>query len=122
VLQLRPDQVAACGDAATERFVQRCVSDVQTHWPHSAAVLGPERLVRRVHATIVLAARFSISGTAELLRLVNVAMALDDDFDPSPRHRWVEPYLADERLRHADRIERLSAHVRGHLRGEEGPA
>lgn len=122
MILFRPDQLAAYEDAATERFVERCVADVRRHWPHSAAALGGERLGKRVRAAIALAARFSISGTAELLRLVNVAMALDDDFDPTPREPWVEPYLADERLRPADRIERLSAHVRGHLRGEEATA
>ncbi|AEI64111.1 hypothetical protein [Corallococcus macrosporus] len=119
MLVIRPSQMHAFQGAAETGLLEAFAERVREFWPHSAQALGPERLRTRIQAAAALARRHGIHARTDVLRVVNAAMALDDDFTPAPRLDWVVPLLENASLHPSDRVARLSSRVLEHLQGVE---
>jgi hypothetical protein len=121
MLTIRDDQLQVFSAEANRRFIAMATDCARRHWPRRAEALGRVRLDARIRAVLVFARRWGLEEPGEVLRVVNAAMALDDDFSPVPRQPWVGQILGDPTLRPADRVERLGERVLEHLRGVVPP-
>lgn len=84
MLQLRPEQVAALSAKIDEALVTMVIGEVETHWAVVARSTPPDALRERVRELIAKCRQHGFRTESQVLRYVNVAMALGDDFESLP--------------------------------------
>lgn len=107
MLIIRDRQIDALVAARRREFLQRLVRMLRRHWPGECAALGAAGVRRRVEGALALAARYGIDGEAHLARLLNVTMALGEDFDRDPRYPWAAVVLEEEAFAPRHKVQRL---------------
>lgn len=114
MLNITAGQMRLLGEATDELFLQEVAARVGEHWPRRVERLGPQVLLARLRAVHRVALGCAIKERPDLLRLANMAMALDDDFTGKD-FAWVHATLGDTRLRPGDRLDVLDEQVRDWL-------
>jgi hypothetical protein len=112
---VRDAQLAALHALAEQRAVGELAELTRRSWPHATRALGEPRLQARIRGVIEIARRCGIADRTDVLRVINAAMALAEDFHPAPRTPWVADLLADERFPIADRLDDLAQRITAQL-------
>lgn len=115
MLVISSEQLRQLGQSADELFLRQAAVRVAEHWPRRVERLGPLALEVRLRAVYVLAQDCGVRDRPDMLRLANVAMALDDNLGTDSPNTWVHETLNDTRLRPSDRLDVLDAQVRDWL-------
>lgn len=115
MLVISSEQLRQLGQSADALFLRQAAVRVAEHWPRRVERLGPAALETRLRAVYTLAQDCGVRDRPDMLRLANVAMALDDDLCAESPNTWVRETLGDARLRPGDRLDVLDAQVRDWL-------
>ena len=121
MLTIRKEQMRHLGAAADDAHLRQAAEMVAAHWPNRAEQMGRDALVDRLRAVQRVSEDCGLRERADLLRLANVAMALDDELTDESRLPWAHDILNNERLRPADRLDVLDARVRAWLQDRSTP-
>jgi|GEM_PF-6257005 len=111
MLVINAEQLGRLAEATDEVFLKDAAVRIAEYWPKRAERLGPQALMTRLRAVRGVALGHGIKERPDLLRLANMAMALEDDLSGAAL-AWVHPLLADTRLRPGDRLDVLDDKVR----------
>lgn len=120
MLVISAEQLKTLAATTDELFLEDAAARLAVHWPKRVERLGHEALLVRLRAVHRLALANGIKERPDLLRLANMAMAVDDDLD-GEGFAWVREALADRRLRPADRLDVLDGEVRDWLLDRRTP-
>ncbi|MDG9882349.1 hypothetical protein CSV86_007565 [Pseudomonas putida CSV86] len=104
-------QMQQLAQATDEVFLKAVAACVSRHWPQRCERLGPQALLTRLRSVGQVALGYGIKERPDVLRLANMAMALDHDLSRADLD-WVHLRLGDTRLRPADRLDLLDGDVR----------
>lgn len=112
MLVVNPEQVRQLGQAADALFLSQVAVQVAAYWPRRVERLGPEALMDRLRSVYAVALDVGVQERPDVLRLANVAMALEDGLGVDTPHGWVREVLGQTGLRPSDRLDVLDAEVR----------
>src|SRR6185436_15700578 len=93
MLFIRENQMAALGRPHRDEFIDEVLALIARHWPNSLKRRGEADLRAMIDATIDEAARYGVTTRRDVMKLVNVKLALGDDF--VERHAWARQILTD---------------------------
>lgn len=106
MLTIRPEQLGALGAHFRGEFVERTLAMLAKHWPETFRTRGEESLRALVEATLAEAEGFGIRGQRDVMKLVNVKLALGDD--ALAKHAWIAELLGDAQLTAGERVTRVT--------------
>ncbi|HEV7239215.1 MAG TPA: hypothetical protein VGQ36_08250 [Thermoanaerobaculia bacterium] len=108
MLHLRPEQLAALGRDARERFAGELSAFLREKFPSVVASLTQNELLRRVRVSMERAASHGLARRADVRSFVTFAFAIGPAFD---RHPAVEAVLRDLRIPAEEKIDYLTGRV-----------
>jgi hypothetical protein len=107
LLKIRDSQMRALCHDGEDRFIERAAHHLARFFPHLFESFNRELLIARVRRGVEQAAIYGIASERDLLRWLNVAAALGEDFAKNPKYQWARRIL-ESPLLPSDKAERLS--------------
>jgi hypothetical protein len=95
VLTIRREQLLAFSDGRRQRFVSVALQTIANHWPGMLDTRGENSVRRMIASQIEMAARHGFTTEAQVLRYLNVVVALGNDFPASVP--WGESLLRESK-------------------------
>lgn len=104
---------------AQQRFESEAVAFVAACWPEHHAELGEEGTRQRVREAMAHAAAWGITDQRDVLRFINVTLALGPGFAQDARTAWARHILQDRSLTPAGRVKVLCEETARRLKRAE---
>ncbi len=95
-------QAADCG-----RFQAACIGHLRETYPDETEGKSNEEMDNLVHDGVGAAARYGIRRETNVLRFIELRLALGDDFEKEEGGEWAAEILNDESLEEPEKTDRL---------------
>lgn len=105
-IHIRDEQLRALGLRPRKDFINDALAIVARHWPRTFAKRGEDDLRAMIDLTIDEAEQYGIRARREVMKLVNLKLALGDDF--IERFAWAKAILSDSMLTPDERVSRIT--------------
>ena len=116
MLRIRSSQMRALSRPLLEPFLDRAMVVVRRHWAHKVERMGDDAARALLHRSVLHAAGSGLHHEQQLLRYVNVVLALGEPFPGD--HAWAARLLDDPRLVPDMKVALLAERTAAHLDGE----
>lgn len=107
MLTIRRPQLKALGKPGRELLAERAVASLRAHWPQRCFEMGADGTAALVAAAIDTAEARGFRTDQQLLRFINLAMALGAGFPQNRDMPWAREILRDARLTPDGKLDRL---------------
>src|SRR4051812_12990073 len=97
MLKIRAEQETALRQTALAAFEERAVAEAREHWPAAARREGDAGLAKLVREGTSRAAALGFTTEKQVLRYLNLTLALGPGFAEDARYPWAAPILGDGR-------------------------
>jgi hypothetical protein len=107
VFKLRKEHLAAFEAQVVSLFASRVIAHVKAVWPAEFGELGEPAVVEIVRGAIQRGAALGLSTELDIVRFVDLAFILANDFETNPLAVWTRPILADKAAAPPARLDKL---------------
>lgn len=119
MIRLRPQQLKALDQSASDRFRAAYREHALKFWPDACAALGAEALEARIDNGVELASEFEITSERDTARFLDLFFVWGDAFPDGPATPWAKEILGDATLDGRLRVHQLSVRTTQELQQAE---
>lgn len=107
MFKLRKEHLDAFEAQAVRFFTSRVIAHLEAVWPAECAELGAPVVAEMAKKLIARAVALGFSMETDIVRFVDLAFILAEDFEINPNAGWIRPVLADRKFPPTVRMDRL---------------
>jgi hypothetical protein len=117
MLRIRQEQMDELEAFQLDRFAAEALAFLRSVWTDEIGELGEEEADLFIRDTVSRASEWGIDKERQVLRLLNVRMAMGQEFPDSEEDDWATELLEDDEIDDDEKLEALEAGAEERLEG-----
>jgi hypothetical protein len=107
MLEIRQEQYEALNENAREQFFRRVIQYLRTEWKSQCEDMDQSQLETMVREQTETAESYGIEIEADVVKYLEIALQLGEDFDTSEQFPWAQKILTNQETDGTIKIQQL---------------